>query len=131
MMLLKDKVAVVYGAGGAIGGAVAGAFARAGARVFLSGRNPASVNVVAERIVAAGGWADVALVDALDGQAVEQYVAGVVEQTGRIDVSFTPWALTWSRARRLSIFRWRISAIRSPPGLRRNFSPPERRRGTW
>ena len=88
MMLLKDKVAVVYGAGGAIGGAVAGAFARAGARVFLSGRNPASVNVVAERIVAAGGWADVALVDALDGQAVEQYVAGVVEQTGRIDVSF-------------------------------------------
>ena len=30
-MLLKDKVAVIYGAGGAIGGAVARAFAREGA----------------------------------------------------------------------------------------------------
>jgi NAD(P)-dependent dehydrogenase (short-subunit alcohol dehydrogenase family) len=38
-MLLSDKTAVIYGAGGAIGGAVARAFARQGARVFLSGRN--------------------------------------------------------------------------------------------
>ena len=29
-MLLKDKVAVTYGAGGSIGGTVAGAFAREG-----------------------------------------------------------------------------------------------------
>jgi NAD(P)-dependent dehydrogenase (short-subunit alcohol dehydrogenase family) len=33
-MLLKDKVAVIYGAGGAIGGAVARAFASEGAKVF-------------------------------------------------------------------------------------------------
>jgi NAD(P)-dependent dehydrogenase (short-subunit alcohol dehydrogenase family) len=37
-MLLQDKVAVVYGAGGEIGGAVARAFAGEGARVFLTGR---------------------------------------------------------------------------------------------
>ncbi len=37
-MLLKNKNAVIYGAGGAIGGAVAHAFALAGARVFLTGR---------------------------------------------------------------------------------------------
>src|SRR5215471_2021525 len=36
-MMLKDKVAVIYGAGGAIGGAVARAFAREGATVFLTG----------------------------------------------------------------------------------------------
>ncbi len=36
-MLLKNKTAVVYGAGGAIGSAVARAFAREGARVFLTG----------------------------------------------------------------------------------------------
>jgi NAD(P)-dependent dehydrogenase (short-subunit alcohol dehydrogenase family) len=36
-MMLKDKVAVVYGAGGAIGGAVARAFASEGARVFVTG----------------------------------------------------------------------------------------------
>jgi NAD(P)-dependent dehydrogenase (short-subunit alcohol dehydrogenase family) len=38
----KDKVAVIYGAGGAIGGAVARTFAREGAKVFLSGRTPPS-----------------------------------------------------------------------------------------
>ena len=45
-MLLEDKNAIIYGAGGAIGGAVARAFAREGARVFLTGRNLASVEVV-------------------------------------------------------------------------------------
>jgi NADP-dependent 3-hydroxy acid dehydrogenase YdfG len=45
-MLLTDKVAVIYGAGGAVGGAVARAFAREGAKVFLTGRNLASVEVV-------------------------------------------------------------------------------------
>ena len=39
-MLLKDKVAVIYGAGGAIGGAVARAFASEGASVYLAGRSP-------------------------------------------------------------------------------------------
>lgn len=38
VMLLKNKNAVIYGAGGAIGSAVAGAFARDGARLFLAGR---------------------------------------------------------------------------------------------
>ena len=33
--MLKDKVAVIYGAGGAIGGAVARAFASEGATVFV------------------------------------------------------------------------------------------------
>jgi NADP-dependent 3-hydroxy acid dehydrogenase YdfG len=37
-MILKKKVAVIYGAGGAIGGAVARAFAREGAKLFLTGR---------------------------------------------------------------------------------------------
>jgi 3-oxoacyl-[acyl-carrier protein] reductase len=37
-MLLEDKNAVIYGAGGAIGGALAPAFAREGAAVVLAGR---------------------------------------------------------------------------------------------
>ena len=37
-MLLEDKNAVIYGAGGSIGGAVAKESAREGARVFLAGR---------------------------------------------------------------------------------------------
>ena len=87
-MLLHDKVAVIYGAGGAIGSAVARAFAREGARVFLSGRNVASVRAVADEIKAADGKADAATVDALNEDAVEQHVARVIEKAGRIDVVF-------------------------------------------
>jgi NAD(P)-dependent dehydrogenase (short-subunit alcohol dehydrogenase family) len=85
-MLLDDKVAVIYGAGGAIGGAVARTFAREGAKVFLSGRNAASVDAVVDDIVAAGGEADAAQVDALNEDAVEHHVASVIQKAGRIDV---------------------------------------------
>ena len=54
-MMLKDKVAVIYGAGGAIGGAVARAFAREGANLFLTGRRREPVEAVAKDIVSAGG----------------------------------------------------------------------------
>jgi NAD(P)-dependent dehydrogenase (short-subunit alcohol dehydrogenase family) len=87
-MLLKDKVAVVYGAGGAIGGAVARAFAAEGARVFLTGRQPAAVEVVAKEIVAAGGSASAAQVDALDEAAVDEHLGHVAGAAGRLDISF-------------------------------------------
>jgi NADP-dependent 3-hydroxy acid dehydrogenase YdfG len=63
-VLLQDKVCMIHGAGGAIGGAVARTFAREGARLFLSGRNLASADAVASEIVAAGGRAEAAQVDA-------------------------------------------------------------------
>src|SRR5258708_3658621 len=67
-MMLKDKVAVVYGAGGDIGGAVARAFAREGAKLFLSGRTLLKVEAVAADIIGRGGVAEAAQVDALDEQ---------------------------------------------------------------
>jgi 3-oxoacyl-[acyl-carrier protein] reductase len=86
-MLLQDKVAVVYGAGGAVGGAVARAFGAEGARVFLSGRTLGPVQAVAQEIAAAGGSAEAAQVDALDEAAVDGYADQVAEQAGGIDVS--------------------------------------------
>lgn len=65
-MLLANKNAVIYGAGGAIGAAVARAFAREGANVFLTGRNLAALDLVAKEITATGGGAETAGVDALD-----------------------------------------------------------------
>jgi NAD(P)-dependent dehydrogenase (short-subunit alcohol dehydrogenase family) len=85
-MLLNGKVAVIHGAGGAIGGAVARTFAREGAKVFLCGRKLADIEAVADDIVAAGGDAAAATVDALHEEAVEQHAASVVQQAGRIDV---------------------------------------------
>ena len=87
-MLLEDRNAVVYGGGGAIGGAVALAFAREGAKVFLAGRTPATLDRVAEEIFTVGGVAETARVDALDELAVEKHIGEVVEQAGGIDVSF-------------------------------------------
>ena len=67
-MLLEGRNAAVYGGGGAIGGAVARAFAREGARVFLAGRTRASLEEVVAAIRDAGGAAETAVVDALDGR---------------------------------------------------------------
>ena len=87
-MMLQDKVAVIYGAGGAIGGAVARAFAAEGARVFLTGRVLAPVEVVAKDVVAAGGSAAAAEVDALDEQALDRHLRSVIDAAGRVDISF-------------------------------------------
>jgi NAD(P)-dependent dehydrogenase (short-subunit alcohol dehydrogenase family) len=87
-MMLKDKVAVIYGAGGAIGGGVARTFASEGARLFLTGRRLAPVEAVAKDLVAAGGSAEAAEVDALDEQAVDSHLQSVIDKTGRVDISF-------------------------------------------
>jgi NAD(P)-dependent dehydrogenase (short-subunit alcohol dehydrogenase family) len=87
-MLLENKIAVIYGAGGAVGGAVARAFAREGARVFLTGRNLAPVEETAKIIVAAGGAAEAAPVDALDEAAVEAHMEATLKRASRVDISF-------------------------------------------
>jgi len=87
-MLLENKIAVIYGAGGAIGGAIARAFANAGARVFLTGHRRAPVEAVAKEINSSGGSAEAAEVDALDEPAVDQHLQSVVKRAGRVDISF-------------------------------------------
>lgn len=86
-MLLQDKSAIIYGAGGNIGGAVARTFAREGARVFLAGRTADKLERVAKDIEAAGGRAHTAVVDALDERAVEEHADAVVAEAGSVDVS--------------------------------------------
>jgi NAD(P)-dependent dehydrogenase (short-subunit alcohol dehydrogenase family) len=87
-MLLQDKVAVIYGAAGAIGGAVARAFAREGATLFLTGRQLAPVEEVTKEIAAAGGSAQAAQLDALDEHAIDQHLQSVTDTAGHLDISF-------------------------------------------
>jgi NAD(P)-dependent dehydrogenase (short-subunit alcohol dehydrogenase family) len=87
-VLLENKNAIIYGAGGSIGGAAAKTFAREGARVFLAGRTRTSLDAVAADVVAAGGAAEVAVLDALDEDAVEAHAQAVAAEAGSIDVSF-------------------------------------------
>jgi 3-oxoacyl-[acyl-carrier protein] reductase len=84
VVLLNDKVAVIYGAGGAVGGAVAEAFAAEGALVHLTGRHLHSVRSLAGRL---GPRAEAAEVDAFDQDAVDQDAQTVVDRHGRIDIS--------------------------------------------
>ncbi|KRA74142.1 short-chain dehydrogenase [Lysobacter sp. Root667] len=86
-MLLEHKVALIHGGGGAIGGAVARAFAREGAQVHLAGRSRAKLERVAADIVAAGGRAEIATLDALDQNAVDAHAAAVAEAAGAIDIA--------------------------------------------
>jgi NAD(P)-dependent dehydrogenase (short-subunit alcohol dehydrogenase family) len=86
-MLLENKNAVIYGAGGGIGGGVARTFAREGAKVFLAGRTRPPMEAVAADIRAAGGSAEVAVLDATDEGAVDDHVDAVAAGGG-VDVSF-------------------------------------------
>jgi 3-oxoacyl-[acyl-carrier protein] reductase len=83
-VLLEGKSAVIYGGGGTVGGAVARAFAREGAKVFLAGRTLEKLDAVAADVRAAGGEAEVAVVDALDERSVDEHAGEI----GRIDISF-------------------------------------------
>lgn len=87
-MLLKNKTAVIYGAGGAIGSAVGQAFASEGARVFLTGRRAEPLDAIAEEITRDGGAASAAAVDALDEAAIDRHLDAVVAAAGGVDLVF-------------------------------------------
>ncbi|HEY9065314.1 MAG TPA: SDR family oxidoreductase [Burkholderiaceae bacterium] len=97
-MMLKDKAAVIYGAAGGIGGAVARAFAREGAHLFLTGRERASVQAVADDIRSAGGSAHAAEVDALDEHAIDAHLQSVIDAVGRVDISFNAVGISMAKA---------------------------------
>jgi NAD(P)-dependent dehydrogenase (short-subunit alcohol dehydrogenase family) len=85
-MLVKDKVAVIFGGSGAIGSAVAHTMAREGAHVHLVARNQEKLNQIAGEIRAAGGMADTFIINVLDEQSTSERVALLAQQTGGFDV---------------------------------------------
>jgi NAD(P)-dependent dehydrogenase (short-subunit alcohol dehydrogenase family) len=97
MMMLNGKVAVVYGGAGAIGSAVARAFAREGAKVYITGRTRAPVDALARDIVASGGAAEAAEVDALDEKAVDKHLKAVVDKAGGLDISFNAFGVSFAK----------------------------------
>jgi 3-oxoacyl-[acyl-carrier protein] reductase len=86
-VLLKDRNAVIYGAGGSIGRAAAIAFAREGANVQLAGRTRSRLEEVAAEVGRAGGTTEVAELDAVDEQAVDEHADAVAARAGSIDIS--------------------------------------------
>jgi 3-oxoacyl-[acyl-carrier protein] reductase len=85
-MQLKDRVAVVTGAGQGIGAAVARAYADEGAKVAVIDMNAEAAAAVAADIVARGGEAIGVACDVADRVGVEAMAAQVTTRWGRIDI---------------------------------------------
>lgn len=87
-MILQNKNAVIYGAGGSLGGAVAKAMSAAGAKVFLTGPNQETIKKVADEITVAGGRAEIAIVDAFNETAIDGHLQQITDHAGTVDISF-------------------------------------------
>lgn len=85
-MRLKDKVAVITGAGSGIGEATALRFAQEGAKVVINDVNLDSANSVLEKIKKIGGEALVLKADISKKAEVEGMMQKIVEHFGRLDI---------------------------------------------
>src|SRR5437660_978297 len=87
-LFLKNKVALVTGAGSGMGLAAAQAFAAEGAAVALVDINESAVRTAAERLVAAGYKAIAISCDVTDEAQVKAMVEQTVSAFGRLDAAF-------------------------------------------
>ena len=85
-MRLKDKVALITGAGRGIGRAIALAYAREGAQLALAARSLEELQATAQVAQSLGSTADIISVDVTDRVAVDEMARRVVDRFGRIDI---------------------------------------------
>jgi NADP-dependent 3-hydroxy acid dehydrogenase YdfG len=83
---LAGKVAWVTGAGSGIGEAAAVALAEEGASTVLSGRRAEPLQLVADRITAAGGTARIEPGDLAQSATVERIAGNIGRSFGRLDI---------------------------------------------
>jgi NAD(P)-dependent dehydrogenase (short-subunit alcohol dehydrogenase family) len=83
---LKDKVAVITGAGGTLGSEVSRSLAGAGVKVALLTRNRSSVEALVAEIKQGGGIAIPFETDILSKEALTRSKDIIVQQLGRVDI---------------------------------------------
>src|ERR1700754_4491033 len=85
-MLLKDRIAIITGAGQGIGQACALRLAREGAEIIVADVNDEAGKAVAESIRKSWGAADFVVCDVSEKLDVHIMIAKALEAHGRIDV---------------------------------------------
>ncbi len=85
-MILKNRVAIVTGAGSGIGQAGALVMAKEGAHVVVADIDFMNAEETVSRIRGFGGSAESMVLDVTDDKALEAGIATVVEHHGRIDI---------------------------------------------
>lgn len=113
-MLLQDKVAIIYGGGGAIGSVVARRYAEEGAQVFVADRTLEKAAAIAQEITAHGGKAEAAEVDVLNESVVEAFVQSVFEKTGKIDVSFNAMGIPQTGIQGIPLLELSLDSFTTP-----------------
>lgn len=84
-MTMKNKVALVTGAGAGIGRATALAFAREGARVVISDVNEEGLKETAKLIEEKGGKTLISVTDVSKSKEVKEMIDKTLKQFGRLD----------------------------------------------
>jgi Dehydrogenases with different specificities (related to short-chain alcohol dehydrogenases) len=100
-MLLKDRIAIITGAGGGLGVAIAAQMAKAGATVVLTDIAEAPLEKAGKEMETIGAQYSTFVMDVTNKAQVNEVVDATVEKYGRIDVLmnnsggslFTPKAL--------------------------------------
>ncbi|WP_413099929.1 SDR family NAD(P)-dependent oxidoreductase [Streptomyces sp. Inha503] len=85
---LRDRVAIVAGAGRGIGAAAARTLATAGASVVCGARSRDELDALVKEIEEMGGEATGICADIADPDSVESLVQAAVDQYGRLDLAF-------------------------------------------
>jgi 3-oxoacyl-[acyl-carrier protein] reductase len=93
-MKLKDKIAVITGAGAGIGRAIAERFAREGATVIAADLIENRAQETQRNIESAGGRAQAVSFDVGDAQAVDRTYAEVEKHYGRLDIQVSNAGIT-------------------------------------
>jgi 3-oxoacyl-[acyl-carrier protein] reductase len=84
--ILKDRVAIITGAGRGIGETIAKAFARQGATLFLAARTENELAKVSAACRALGGTAKPIVTDVTSWEQVKNLVSMAVQEAGKIDI---------------------------------------------
>ncbi len=85
-MKLKDKVAIVTGAGSGMGKAIAVLYAKEGAKVIASDINRENVQAVVDEIKAAGGQASAVVANVAKEADIENMVDVALKEYGTVDI---------------------------------------------